>query len=793
MRKKKSYRRKMRIASALMGAAMLMAMLGGCGKPDGAENTDAANTAGQPVSAGSDADTQGQDTDSDGSKAMGRYVENVTEMSDLAGYGNKIYGLADGSIVITDMSYHPFHISKDKGQTFEDDTWEWHKKLMDNEYYVADSAIGSDGTAAVIYDASGEGEYEPTLLVVKPDGTEIPIETPKDANYPFDAAVSDDGRVFVSCLGSDALYEANDDGSCTLFLEGLKSRPQQLQSRGSLLVVDGYDYGAPLIYDLEKNEYIEDEVLKDFCSENYGSGDAYSSDFYSICYFLGEEGVLYIAGEKGVHRHVIGGSAVEQIIDGRLSTFGNPQYGIGGMIMLPDNEFMTIFSGGRLVHYVYDKDTPTVPDDRLQVYSLKDDDAIRQAISLYQSGNPDVFIEYEVGMEEGSSVARDDAIKNLNTKIMAGEGPDVLILDNMPLDSYIEKGLLMDMAPLIDSLSGDEELFGNIVEAMKTDGKLYAMPCGIQVPVLLGEEKYVSMGKDLKGLADMMEALKRDNPGEILMNICSERGIMRYFSMVSVPAWTDADGEMDKAAVREFLEATKRIYDAEVEGVPAEHIEQYVQSYESYREEFGISLIDSKYFRTNVGGLLYAAGYKKIIAGALDGRNDYSNMISVNKVSGFEDRVWTLMNGQCRNVFCAQTLMGINAASNNTSLAEDFIKLCLGKENQKSMMDSLMVNKAAFDECFAIDTEIVDETGVYIREASSSQGGERFDYDIYWPDEKQTAELKSSIESLDTPYLENMVFENVVFDEGVPYFRGEQSLDEAVSAIEKKMALYLAE
>ncbi len=62
----------------------------------------------------------------------------------------------------------------------------------------------------------------------------------------------------------------------------------------------------------------------------------------------------------------------------------------------------------------------------------EDEPVIRQAISLYQMKNPEIYVEYEVGLE-GNAATREDVIKNLNTRMMAGEGPDVLILDNMPM------------------------------------------------------------------------------------------------------------------------------------------------------------------------------------------------------------------------------------------------------------------------------------------------------------------------------------------------------------------------
>ena len=36
-------------------------------------------------------------------------------------------------------------------------------------------------------------------------------------------------------------------------------------------------------------------------------------------------------------------------------------------------------------------------------------------------------------------ITREDALKKLNTELLSGSGPDVLILDKMPYDSYMEK------------------------------------------------------------------------------------------------------------------------------------------------------------------------------------------------------------------------------------------------------------------------------------------------------------------------------------------------------------------
>ncbi|MBD5457443.1 MAG: carbohydrate ABC transporter substrate-binding protein [Lachnospiraceae bacterium] len=804
MRKKRRIRK---AASMIILFSMVLALLGGCGQ-DSTENgstalatnsTDSATGTGTEKtdtdnSGGSSQDTGGQAADG---QAMGRYVEEVTDLSErISGWRNRIFRMPDGSLIISNGN-KPFLVSRDNGETWEEERRAWLDKLEEKDSYIVDMAIGADSTIAIVIGEMDEnGEYGQRLLIIKPDGTELPIETQSIGNgrYPQTVGVTDTGRVFVAMSGSDNLYEIKEDGSSELCLTLPGGGPNAMQFHDNLLIMDGSSYDTLLLYDMEKEEYItDDETLKDFIKGYYYGGNKFNmDDGFEMYFFMSEDNVLYLAGDKGLHRHVLGGSAMEQVIDGSLCTLSNPSYRLEGMVMLDNNEFLALFGGARLVHFVYDPDIPTVPDNMVKVYSLKENTTIQQAVALYQAANPEVLVQYEVGIAEGSSITRDDALKSLNTKIMAGEGPDVLILDDMPLDSYIEKGLLLDMSTLIGSMNGDNALFGNIVDAMKTGDKLYAMPCEIWIPIIAGEEKYIAQMKDLEGIADGMEELRQDNPEKDLLMIASTKGIMRLFSMTCVPAWITESGEIDKEAVGEFLEQTKRIYDAQLDGLPQANIDRYNRANENWMEEFGETRDNSKYLRTGAGAMFYVSQYTQINCGALDGFNAYAETCSINKVSGYENTVWSVMNGQSSNVFCTNTLLGINAASKHPEYAEDFIRACLGKENQAEIWTGLPVNQAAFEQIFVPDDR-VDENGAFSWEGMGTPEGEQASFVSYWPDDKQKEELRKCIEAADTPYIEDRMLESAVYEEGGQYLQGMRSLDETLRAIEKRIALYMAE
>ena len=73
---------------------------------------------------------------------------------------------------------------------------------------------------------------------------------------------------------------------------------------------------------------------------------------------------------------------------------------------------------------------------------------------------------YAVGQYEKPN---SDDIRSLNTERLNGEGADVLILDRLPVDSYIEKGVLMDISGLRDELVKDSGMLENIGKALDRD------------------------------------------------------------------------------------------------------------------------------------------------------------------------------------------------------------------------------------------------------------------------------------------------------------------------------------
>lgn len=786
------------IAACLIAVVLMAGMLAGCGGGGSSHGGGADRTTGRGE------DTQGEER----GNGMGRYVEKDVELngSVLTDWNSRLFRQEDGSFLLADNSGFILR-STDNGASWIKEDVTWLARMKEENKYILTMALGPDGTAAVVWTEPEEGtgdsgngvqlKMDMQLTIVKPDGTEIPAEVKLEEDDWWINAVyiSDTGRIFATASGAN-LYEIKEDGSSEKYLTIDGYSLDLVQFHGNLMLLDGHNVDVPLIYDMEEREYVEDEVLTEFVKDNFSERDGYAGKSHDLFLFSGGDDAIYLAGQPGVYRHVLGGSVMEQVIDGSLNILGNPAYKIMDMLVADNNEFLVVLTGERMTRFVYDPDVPSRPNEKLMVWSLEDEAVIRQAISKYQKDNPAIYVEYEIGLA-GNSMTREDAIKNLNTRTMAGKGPDVLVLDNMPLDSYIEKGILMDIAPLLDGMSGEEAVFPNIVDSLRKDGHVYTVPCRIQLPYICGKKDDLKEMTGLSDVADEMELMRKNDPDAYLMSVPSAKGIMRIFSPACVPTWRTEEGALDKEAVSDFLTQTKRMYDAQVNGIPEEGVQTW-EGDKSYYQEFesptGAALEDSDEMRTRHEAIHLLGGRRQFVAGSIKDVWEYNCQLSVSKVEGFEEYVSVPMEGQCSGVFWARTLLGINASSEYSQQAQDFLRTALGTDIQTDILNGISVTEKAVMDNYA-DQWVLYKDNDYVSGQGSTMDldGNEMIMLIRIPDEAEVNELVGWIKSLDTAYVEDKTFESVVYEEGEQYIQGDKSMEEVMGEIESRLGIYLAE
>lgn len=789
-----------------LSAALLFA---GCGK-----------TGGEQESVG--------DMAGDGDKTMGRYVEEEIGRPEEMERNGGIVRLADGTLQIFDFNQGPF-VSQDEGKT-------WTKKYDDwsgmvGEGYFMNAAAAKDGSLFLVYStydavSSEEGEEasqeevsdaerseQPDTEPTETEDTEVQVEESDmftiDCHYmfvspegetreimlPFDVDnyelitncwYTPDGRLLASQGG--AIYEINqEDGSLTVLFETDGDADTACFSDTQMVA---FTNTKAYRFDLVKGELLEqDEELDKFISgltNNGEKGVYWTSGNYSFLVAMDKDNTLYLACQDGLYQCTAGESP-KQLLQGTLCSMGDPSNGKYGMLVEDGPVFLVLFSSG-LSRFTYDETMPATPDKELKVYSLKKDQTLQQAVSAYQKAHQDVFVKYEVGMSGENGLTAEDAIKALNTEIMAGNGPDVIMLDGLPIESYLAKGMLADLSENLKAAEEKEEFFDNITRVYEEDGKIYAIPTRFRIPLLMGNEEFVSNIQDLSSLSAVMEEMREKNPEGSILSAYTPEILLKMLAIASEPTWSKEDGNLQEETVKEFLTQAKKIYDNEISGISDSEKEEFLNSVRGSDDSSGTAEETALDISWSILNFLTKSQAQLAIGASQQVSLDFTNVISVPRVK--PEVVYKPLSLQAENVFQAESIVGVSAKAAEPEMAREFVEMLLSYNVMSMQQEPYPVNAASFDSLFDTDME---GDGAFGSMGISKDDGSVATLDLYWPNEEEQKGLEQMVRSLKTPYLPGSPIEQAVLEAGVSVLEGNMSVDEGVAQIKQKIQLYLSE
>lgn len=812
-----------RTAGILLSAVLLLGSLAGC---SGKENVEPGAS---PQGTGNSTEGEG------GEQAMGRFLEDDVKLPIVFSDIFDMRKLEDGTIRVIgnngDDGSKTVWDSKDSGVNWEK-AFDIPAELEDGENgYVDGAALSPNGQSVWLYNKVADGGVQCVLYLLDQNGglAEVPFELPaaegksitsssQSVNISEDSGDGEDSGVAFGQEansgnqgaedGSESGDGAEGDGS----ISSIRNLVTDLMFLGNdqILVVDmtdkvfqistedgstkrTYEFGATqeacqfytagkkmvvatsteaLVYDTETGEQMPTE-------EALQGSVADSGLFNAVDSADGGESIYYLTG-KGLFHYKFGGSVMEQLIDGSMNSLGAPAFYPIALAMLDEQSLLVAANdanaeaagGVSLLKYTWSADTPAKPDKELKVYSLYNNRELRQAISNFQKDHTDIYVNYQAAMSEDNGMTVSDALKTLTTEIMAGKGPDLLVLDGMPIQNYMEKGILKDISAVL--ADGEGTYFENIIKAYQGDGgQAYAVPARFLIPMAQGSSANYTPGEDFDAFTSKQG---------VLSGMVPETTVEKFWYSCGA-AWQKEDGTLDAGKITDWLAKLKNAY-GEYDRLQEESSTTYVIS------NGGGAFTQLQELSLSLGDFDLAFGRYRVNVG-LSGQIDYGQLSAVNEK--LEQGDYGLMPGQAGNVFVPSMVLGISSKAAQPETAEEFVKYLLSPEAQKAaQFGGLPVERDSF--LSVIDGHEYEGKENWVSGGSAgSNADERLSYRMEPTPKEEIEKMTAMAESLTVPALLDDVIKDAVIEQGTKVLKGEAAPEEAADAIMQKVNIYLAE
>ena len=329
-------------------------------------------------------------------------------------------------------------------------------------------------------------------------------------------------------------------------------------------------------------------------------------------------------------------------------------------------------------------------DGVIHLYTLKDNDQLWQSAKLFEEKFPEYQVVIDVGVSEEDGKTVSDAIRSLNTEIMAGNGPDIILMDGLPIEDYIEKGVLEDLSDMVESVKENgEEFFENVLSSYEKGEKVYAIPSRFSVPIIIGKEGAVTP-EEVKTLSGTLKTRTEEQIKGIARNAT------KSIPLLLLTFWNDIISEesvVDQEALSTFLEEARMLFDA---------------------SEIDLEL---PYYSGDAGVTM--AFQKDILS--VDEMDMGQTLAQLESVSANSPVFYDYLNSESGKKFIPKWIFGITASSEKKEAAKAFLSYFLSSENMDQYDWTLSVNKTSFRKTLPI-SETKEQMTVMYPEQDSAEG-----------------------------------------------------------------------
>lgn len=528
-------------------------------------------------------------------------------------------------------------------------------------------------------------------------------------------------------------------------------------------------------YDIKTGESVDiDETLKENLIDVSDKNDV---QFKVKLAYDSENGKLYYVTMQGLYEYKYETKEFRLMLYGKTHDFANVNHRITALSIASYNSmYMGILTGvekSDLYYYTLKPEGIKVKLNaaELVLYSLNRNTILQAIVSNYNASHDNIYIDYVYGMSGSDATTKQDAISKLNVELLAGKGPDIILLDGLSIDALVDKRFLSDVSEILDS----DDLFTNIAEPYKTSNGIFGIPLYFKLMAIHGDKEVVQDISNFEKLVDNLEREKKKYPDVLILDKYDQSN---YIDLIYNVYYKElfTENELDPKKLTIFYKQLERIngiadYDYTININESDEPALCDFSYLNIRsnrltEEF----LESNELRVSLSGLTC--------------EGDLARLYSFGKNKGFE---YNLFKRDGNIVYVPNMVLGVNVNAKHINEAKAFISNCL-------TVDSYLSHYSE-SEGFAINRNVLEENFDYTETQNQVYNSKNEIVTLKQNEitKDQRKDFYNMVKSLHQKEYINEVVKEIIMEQAENYVNGKETIEQCVNTAVEKVNLYQKE
>ena len=397
------------------------------------------------------------------------------------------------------------------------------------------------------------------------------------------------------------------------------------------------------------------------------------------------------------------------------------------------------------------------------------------SIMAFNKKNKDYKIEIKDYIEEKDPIGR------LNADILAGNAPDILELQSLPVQKYVQIGLLESLTPYFerDAEISTDDMIDSVLEAMKIDNELYYVCSSFNLNTVAARTRDVGNKRGWT-FSEMKALLEEKDEGVSLFydtDEMSKLGLLYYFletGQADYVDWKTGECTFNSQEFMDMLQyCNNKGSDKEKDVSDTEEME----------------LIDSTPSRIRAGEVLLYVD-----------RGLTLKQVQVDRQLFDEDITYIGYPNESKqgSYLVPGTPIGISSTSDVKDKAWEFVRTFVTKEYQGRNVDLDMLPTR--QDCFDMNIQAnmtaktyTDEFGNVVEPLNDTWNWGSVELHYKPVSQEEVNAFVDLIDNTTKVVYNDDEITDIVFEEAQAYFEEDRSLEETIKIIQKRVETYVNE